>query len=335
MRLIILIYSVFFLFLESCSKTIIPVSDTSQKILGADISWLPELEDQQKVFSDNNKTADAMQILQNHGFNYIRLRIFVNPSNPNGYSPQKNYCDISQTIKMIKRAKMLGYKTLLDFHYSDTWADPAHQTIPLSWSNISTNALIDSIQNYTYQTLQTLKNQQCLPDMVQMGNEINNGILWKQGYIDSLNNLANLLKAGIKGVKLVQESMPIMLHIALGGNNGLSKYFLDNMINRGVQFDIIGQSYYPKWHGTIQDLKANLENLSKTYKQSIIIVEYSKLKKEVNEVAFSLPNNKYKGTFVWEPLNYWNDEAEPIFDENGKSNNLFQIYDQIKNTYLK
>ena len=335
MRLIILIYSVFFLFLESCSKTSSNTIDTSQKILGADISWLPELEDQQKIFSENNKTADAMQILKNHGFNYIRLRVFVNPSNPNGYSPNKKYCEITQTVKMIKRAKIMGYKVLLNFHYSDTWADPGHQTIPLSWTNISTNSLIDSVQNYTYQTLLILKNQQCLPDMVQIGNEINNGFLWKQGYIDSLNNLANLLKAGIKGVKLVQDSIPIMLHIALGGNNGLSKYFLDNMIKRGVTFDIIGQSYYPKWHGTIQDLKANLENLSQTYTQSIIIVEYSQLKKEVNEIAFSLPKNKYKGTFVWEPLNYWNDEAEPIFDTNGNANNLFGIYDQIKNTYLK
>ena len=293
----------------ACSKFQNNNPDSNIKILGADISWLPQFEDEQKLFTDKSQTKDVLSILKDHGFNYIRLRLFVNPSNPKGYSPNKNYCDLPQTMNMIKRAKTYGYKVLLDFHYSDTWADPGKQFIPLRWTNLSTKILIDSLQNYTYNTMQTLKLNNCLPDMVQIGNEINHGFLWKQGSIDSLDNLANLLKAGIQGIRLVDETIPIMLHIALGGLNGESKYFLDNMISRGVVFDIIGQSYYPRYHGTIQDLSSNLFDLINHYKKPIIVVEYSKLKQSVNDIAFSLPASKYMGTFIWEPLNNWGEDA--------------------------
>ena len=120
-----------------------------------------------------------------------------------------------------------------------------------------------------------------------------------------------------------------MLHIALGGQSKESIYFLNQLAERHIKFDIIGQSYYPQWHGTIADLQNNLTDLSKKYKQDIIVVEYSEYKTEVNDVAFGLSNPNIKGTFIWEPLNTW----EQIFDKYGVSNNLINKYDSIKQKY--
>jgi arabinogalactan endo-1,4-beta-galactosidase len=121
------------------------------------------------------------------------------------------------------------------------------------------------------------------------------------------------------------------LHIALGGQNDESVFFLNNMLARGVYFDVIGESYYPRWHGTLSDLQNNLTDLAKKYNTDIIVVEYSQLKKEVNEIAFNLPDNRGKGSFIWEPLNTW----EKIFDEKGNSNELILEYDEISKKFLK
>jgi beta-galactosidase len=122
-----------------------------------------------------------------------------------------------------------------------------------------------------------------------------------------------------------------MLHIALGGQNSESEFFIDNMIKRGVSFDVIGESYYPKWHGTLQDLETNLNLLKKKYNKPVIIAEYSQLKKEVNKIAFSIPGNEMEGTFIWEPLSTW----EAIFNRDGKSNSYISLYDEISKEYLK
>jgi arabinogalactan endo-1,4-beta-galactosidase len=127
----------------------------------------------------------------------------------------------------------------------------------------------------------------------------------------------------------VDPSINIVLHIACGGQNKKSRYFLDNMISHGVDFDIIGQSYYPKWHGTLDSLKDNLTNLAKRYKQDIIVMEYSEHKREVNDIVFNLPDNKGKGTCIWEPLNTW----ERFIDKDGKTNDLINIYDEVAKKY--
>jgi beta-galactosidase len=129
----------------------------------------------------------------------------------------------------------------------------------------------------------------------------------------------------------VDPSIITLLHIALGGQNAESEFFLDNMIKRGVSFDVIGESYYPKWHGTLDDLKNNLTLLHQKYHKPVIVAEYSQLKKEVNEIAFSIPGNKMEGTFIWEPLSTW----ESIFDRDGKANNFIKVYDELKNEFLK
>jgi arabinogalactan endo-1,4-beta-galactosidase len=300
------------------------------KILGADISFLPQLEDKGVKFSDNNgKPGDAIRIMKNHGFNYIRLRIFNEPANPKGYSPGKGFCDLEHTKQMAKRIKAAGMKFLLDFHYSDYWADPQQQNKPAAWAGQDFTTLKKSLYDYTVNVMQQLKDQGTTPDMVQVGNEINHGMVWPDGEINNLDSLAQLIYQGVKGVRAVSPNTIIMLHVALGGQNAESRFFLDNMAKRNVPFDVIGLSYYPKWHGTPADLKNNMTDLANRYSKQVMVAEYSQLKKEVNDIAFTAPGKKAIGSFIWEPLSTW----EAIFDKDGKANDYLNVYPEIAKKY--
>jgi len=298
------------------------------KIMGADISFLPQLEAEGRKFYDNGVQKDAVTILKDHGFNYIRLRIFNNPQADSGYS-KKGYCGLNDTRKMALRIKDARMGFLLDFHYSDTWADPGKQFKPEAWKDANFAQLQDSVRAFTKNTLLALKAQGTLPDMVQIGNEISHGMLWPDGKLKNLDTLAAFIKAGIKGVKDVDGHIKIMLHIAAGGQNAESRYFIDNMLKRGVKFDIIGESYYPEWHGTPDSLKKNLTDLNTRYKQAVIVAEYSQHKREVNDIEFNLPGNKLKATFIWEPLSW----GETIFDKDGKENAYLNNYSTISKDY--
>jgi beta-galactosidase len=300
------------------------------KMLGADISFLPELEDKGVKFTDNGIPKDAIEILKDHGFNYVRLRIFYNPSTDKGYSPGKGFCDLEHTKQMALRIKKVGMKLLLDFHYSDYWADPQQQYKPKAWEEMDFKQMANALQNYTRSVIQALKDQGTTPDMVQVGNEINHGMVWPEGHIGNIDNLAQLVKAGIAGVKEVGPSMVIMLHLALGGQNDESVFWLDNMFARGVDCDIIGLSYYPRWHGTLADLRFNLNDLVGRYNKDVCVVEYSHAKREVNNLVFNLRDNRGIGTCIWEPLNTW----ESVFNKNGDSNELIRIYDEIRQNYF-
>ena len=300
------------------------------KMIGADISHLPELEGKGIKFSDNAVQKDAIEILKDHGFNYVRLRIFNDPATENGYAPGKGFCDLNHTKEMAKRVKAAGMKLLLDFHYSDYWADPGHQIKPAAWKGLSFEQLKKTLYDYTLMVMTELKKQGTLPDMVQVGNEINHGIVWPEGNIQSIDSLAQLLNAGIAAVKAVDPAMVIMLHVALGGQNDETVFFVDNMLKRKVHFDVIGLSYYPKWHGTLDDLRDNMHDLIRRYDKDIIVVEYSAKKEEVNKLVFELPDGRGKGACIWEPLSTW----EAIFNWEGKSNNYIHLYDKISKQYL-
>lgn len=300
------------------------------KMLGADISFLPQLESGGMKFSDQGVQKDPILILKDHGFNYIRLRIFNNPASDSGYSPQKGFCDLEHTKQMAKRIKAAGMKILLDFHYSDYWADPGHEYEPAAWHNLSFEELKKALYTYTRNVMQELKDQGTTPDMVQVGNEINHGMVWPKANIQHTDSLAQLITAGIAGVKAVDPSVVIMLHIALGGQNDETVFFMNQMQARKVNFDVIGLSYYPKWHGTLDDLRDNLNDLAKRYNKDLIVVEYSSRKKEVNKIAFEVPGGKGKGTCIWEPLSTW----ESFFDRDGKSNKYLNVYDEISKQYL-
>ena len=308
-----------------------PVKRIAEKMVGADVSFLPQLESRGMKFSDKGVQKDALAIMKDHGFNYIRLRLFNDPATDSGYSPKKGFCDLPNTKQMAKRIKDAGMNFLLDFHYSDYWADPGKQYKPAAWKGLSFTELKKGLHDYTKNVLLQLKAQGTLPQMVQVGNEINHGIVWPEGGVAHMDSLAQLLKEGIAAVKEVDPSIVIMIHVALGGQNDESVFFLDNMLSRGVNFDIIGESYYPKWHSSLTDLQSNLTDLAKRYRQDIIVVEYSQLKKEVNDIVLNIPDNKGKGTCIWEPLSTW----EMIFDRDGKSNHWMAEYDEISKEFKK
>jgi len=313
------------------TKDQLPV--TTKKIgrmIGADISFLPQIEDRGMKFSENGQQTDAIELLKKHGFNYIRLRIFVNPENEKGYAPGKGYCGLNYTLAMAKRVKNAGLQLLLDFHYSDYWADPQQQFKPLAWQNPDFEILKDSVQSYTTRVLQAFKQQGTLPDMVQIGNEINHGILWPDGHIGQPDQLATLLKAGVKGVQAVDAGIPVMMHLALGGQNEEAVFWLDNMLARNVEFDIIGLSYYPRWHGTLDDLYFNMNDLLQRYNKPLNVVEYSDFKQEVHDISFGLPDDMGKGACIWEPLG-WRSE---MFNREGEVNDKILVYDELKKAYL-
>lgn len=310
-------------------------------IKGADISMLKQLEDNgAKFYDQNNKKDDPMNILKNHGVNWIRLRTWVDPTDEIGNSLGGGNNNKETTLILAKRAKELGLKVLLDFHYSDFWADPGKQNKPKAWENLSGKDLENALYHYTKDVLQSLKDIDATPDMVQIGNELNGGMLWPDGktwgdgIIGGFDGFANLLKAGIKATKEIDSNIKIMIHLAEGGDNKLYRWVFDELSARKVSFDIIGLSYYPYWHGSFEELQHNLNDISKRYNKDVIVVEIAygytledsdgfhnifggteelvggykasikgqeNVLRKLMNVLSDVPNNKGKGFFYWEP----------------------------------
>jgi arabinogalactan endo-1,4-beta-galactosidase len=308
------------LLLESCQLKSQPF------ILGADISWVQSQEDKGIKFSDEGIHKDVLEILKDHKFNWIRLRLFVDPVADGGYS-KEGYCDLEHTLAMAKRIKDAGMKFLLDFHYSDNWADPGKQYKPAKWENLEGEELEAAIRHYSEEVIKAFVAQGTTPDMVQVGNEINHGMMWSSGRIDqSYAVFCSLLRAAETGILAADPNIKIMLHIACGGQNEESIAFFDQMIAHDVAFDIIGQSYYPEWHGTLNDLKNNLTDLISRYHKPVIVVEYKEYKKEVNDIVLSLPDNMGLGTFIWEATSPgWGN----LFDMDGKATENIDMYPEI------
>ncbi|MBX3432494.1 MAG: glycosyl hydrolase 53 family protein [Pirellulales bacterium] len=245
---------------------------------GADISALPVLESRGAVYRDAGRPGDLVPMFREHGVNWFRLRLFVNP---NGQGVVTN--DLAYTISLAQRVKASGAKLLLDFHYSDTWADPGRQTKPAAWTNLTGAALVQQVHDYTRDSMAAFVAAGAAPEMVQIGNEISNGLLWNDGYPWSggshnagFDRLADLLKAGIAGAKAgagPEQEPLIMLHHDRGDAWGTTSSYFNRLVARNVDFDMIGYSYYPRWHGTIAQVEQNVNNTAATYGKPVVIVE--------------------------------------------------------------
>jgi arabinogalactan endo-1,4-beta-galactosidase len=272
------------IFLLLNSITVKGQTDDSLLVRGADVSFTPQIEALGGKYFFNGIEKDALDILKENGVNYIRLRLWHTPRDTNRMriwntlTDTAGYCGTAKTLAYAKRVKAKGLKLLLDFHYSDWWADPGKQNKPAAWSGLSYSDLKDSVYQYTKTVLEKFKSEGALPDMVQIGNEITAGILWPDGSNSSTQGwvqLGELVKNGIRGAKdgAADSSMKIMIHIDRGGDNSTARWFYDNLIAQGVQFDVIGLSYYPWWHGTLAVMKANLNDLAVRYNKPIVIAE--------------------------------------------------------------
>jgi arabinogalactan endo-1,4-beta-galactosidase len=235
-------------------------------ILGADISSLMKSEDMGGVYRDADGTeGDALEILKLHGLNYARLRVFVDPAD--GYHGKE------EILAMAIRLKGLDIPLLVNFHYSDNWADPGKQFKPAAWEDYNFEQLTKALYDHTFDVCNSLVAQGTPPDMVQVGNEINAGMLWPDGDYNHMDNLAALLKAGYQAVKDCSPSTLVMLHIAEGGDNDMARWWFGNMTSREVPFDVIGISYYPFWHGSLAQLQYNLNDSTARYGKDVIVVE--------------------------------------------------------------
>jgi len=281
----------------------------SEFMAGADISSLVVHENNGAIYKDYGQTqpGDLIEILSSHGVNWYRLRLFVDPqmqNNWNGGFDAFVVQDLEYTIALAQRVKAAGGKVLLDFHYSDTWADPGHQWKPDAWRSIPTlQGLADQVYSYTKETIEAFNAAGVPPEMVQIGNEIASGLLWNGEYVTPVNNstvggdntgypwtggsnsagfdrLATLLSAGIRGARdgAPGQEPEIMIHHDQGSNWGATSYYFDRLIPRlqadGADFDIIGYSYYPIYHsGGITAVQTNLTNTVAAYGKPVAIVE--------------------------------------------------------------
>ncbi|HUA39776.1 MAG TPA: glycosyl hydrolase 53 family protein [Candidatus Sulfopaludibacter sp.] len=262
--------------------------------LGADISTLSEVERRGGVYMDGSKPGDALSIFIKHGWTCFRLRIWVDPTNGvNG---------LAYTTKLARRIKDAGGTFMLDFHYSDWWADPQKQNKPAAWANLDFDNLVEQTRSYTAQVVKTLKAAGATPDFVQIGNEITGGMLWPDGqvrvplstvkvfggdvtvikppepYDDARqwDRLIRLIKAdasGVRSVTVPEDHVRIVIHIDCGGDWPVTKWYFDHLTQAGVDYDVIGQSYYPNWHGTLENVRDNLRHTIERYHKDVMIVE--------------------------------------------------------------
>jgi arabinogalactan endo-1,4-beta-galactosidase len=318
--------------------------------LGADITFTQEDEANGATYSDNGTTLPIVQILKNHGFNYIRLRTFVDPTqpapNPNPppgmfmpYSLQ-GFGDLAHTVTFGQEIKAAGMGFLLDFHYSDTWADPGKQIKPSAWVNDDLTAAVTHLHDYTFNAIQTLVNAGARPDMVQIGNEITPGILTSPGTPlgprtpSGWPAFAQLLNAGIHAVHEVDPAIKIMLHIDKGGDpNGPdgggagaaladSIDFVDKATANGVQFDVLGESCYVTYQGPPISWQETIGALATRYPNlKFVMAEYnadpadqtdSELR-QATDTMFNLPNHQGLGAFFWEPTRHIDQANQGIF----------------------
>ncbi|GAB2728593.1 glycoside hydrolase family 53 protein [Streptomyces bullii] len=235
-------------------------------IKGADISSLAKSEAKGGVYRTGSGSAgDAVAILRSAGMNYARLKVWVNPAD--GYNNK------ARVLAMAKRVKAQGMKLLVDFHYSDTWADPGAQSKPAAWSGHSYSQLKTDVYNHTYDVLNALKAQGTTADMVQVGNEINGGMLWNEGSTSNWPQLAGLLNSGYDAVKAVNSGTTVALHLAKGGDLSGTRWWFDSARSNGVKFDAIGLSYYGYWHGTLAEFQTTLDDAASRYGKPVFVAE--------------------------------------------------------------
>ncbi len=285
------------LLFAGCASRTAPAPSASKPspfYLGADISTLAEVERRGGVYMDGDKPGDALGIFMKNGWTCFRLRIWVDP--------REGVNGLEYTTKLAKRIKEAGASFMLDFHYSDWWADPQKQNKPAAWAKLDFDALVRQTESYTSNVIGTLKKAGATPDFVQIGNEITGGCLWPDAQVKvplstvkvfsgdvivitppepyddakQWNHLIRVLNAAAKGVRSAttpDDGVRLVVHIDCGGDWPVTRWYFDHLTRAGVDFDVIGQSYYPNWHGTLENLRDNLRATIRRYHKDVMVVE--------------------------------------------------------------
>ncbi len=298
----------------------------AQFAYGADVSWLSQMEDSGYVFKDNKGIQkDCLEILKGKGINALRFRVWVNPA--------EGYCNKKDVAYMAGRAKSLGFNVMIDFHMSDSWADPGNQTKPAAWANHSLSQLQTDVYDHVHGVLDTLKSIGVTPKWVQIGNETNDGMLWEDGKaFKSMSNFASLIKSGYSAVKAIDTTIQVIVHLSNGYDNSMYRWIFDGLKNNGAKWDIIGMSVYPylsgytwiQYNGSAQ---INMGDLVNRYNTKVMVCEAGYPYNQPDE------SNKYLtdliaktqafgglGVFYWEPecynwQNYGLGAWDPVTEE--------------------
>ncbi|HXB95939.1 MAG TPA: glycosyl hydrolase 53 family protein [Puia sp.] len=291
---------------------------------GSDVSWYTQMQASGISWKNNSGvTQNLFTILAGKGINAIRLRVWVNPSG--------GWCGTSDVVTKALAAKAAGMSILIDFHYSDTWADPGHQTVPAAWASQSFTQLMTTVYNYTESVLNTLKSNGVTPTWVQVGNETNNGMLWPNGEASvNMKNYAWLVNCGYNATKAVFPSCKVIVHLANGYDTSDFEWLFDGLKANGASWDVIGMSLYPT-AGNYATLDAeclsNMQTMISRYGKQVIISEVGfPVNDPTNAEAFLqdiIAKTKTAGglgVFYWEPESYnsWQGYTNGAFGSNGE-----------------
>lgn len=305
-------------------------------MLGADISWIAEDEAAGARYFVGGVRKDPILLLREAGFNWIRLRMFVDPER--GYSsaePDKAWGGLRQTIALGRRVKAAGMGLALSFHYSDTWADPEHQQVPSAWRDLGLKELAQAVEAHTRDSLGAMRAGGAPVDMAVIGNEITFGMLWphgrvklstptgnpvtdanhrRAGPVGGWDSLAQLLRAGIAGARAAEPTVLIQLHNHLGRHWDIVREWVDALIARGVPFDVLGLSCYQQraqgdWARTFAEFVRRYPD------KGLLVAEYSARKRYLNDLVHRLPGKRGWGSFIWEPTRH----QEAVFDLEGRN----------------
>ena len=245
---------------------------------GMDLSTIKEVESLGGRFYDHGEEKDVFEILKSYGTNAVRLRMWNDPYGEDGTPYGAGNNDLPTTIALTKRALSHGMDVLLDLQYSDFWADPGKQRVPKAWRGMNAEQLTKAVYDFTRKTLLAMREAGAYPTLIQIGNELTNGMLWPAGKLaecGNYDNLARFVSAGIRAVRSLDNDMPVMIHLDNGGNAAMYRDWFDHYIERGEDFQIIGLSYYPFWHGSLEDLRNNMNDLAVRYGKELVIAEVS------------------------------------------------------------
>lgn len=329
-------------------------------LLGADVS------DQEPA--PDAVRAELLAVMKAHGFNAIRLRTFVDPRASDGYDQADGYGDLAHTLAFAKQIKAAGMQLLIDFHYSDNWADPGKQCVPVAWQSRATIAeLASALHDYTRDAIMQLMAAGARPDMVQIGNEITPGMLLHRcdragqptgnnpvsGSTANWKNLGALLQAGVSAVREVDASIAIALHIDRGGDKPsdrqgaaleASTAWFTNASSY-VSVDVFALSCYQKYQGDPADASKTKAGWNATFsglaakfpKLRLLAAEYGPLQREINDVVYGLSGERGAGTFNWEPTTRgdWN-TGHDLLRRSGDTYQPqpdLQLYDRMKQDY--
>lgn len=300
-----------------------PVVVDTPVVHGADISWLTQMESSGYKFYNASGTAmDCIQLLKELGIDAIRLRVWADPAG--------GWNDNADVVAKARRVRQLGLRLMLDFHYSDTWADPGHQTKPAAWAGLDSAALVRRVYDYTVSVLDTLRTAGVVPTWVQVGNETDNGMLWPDGQASThMAGFAALVNAGYRAVKSINDSIKVIVHISNGYDNGLFRWIFDGLKSNGASWDIIGMSLYPSvsnWQDRNNACLANMKDMILRYNKQVMICEVGMPADQptaclsfLTDLIGKVRSVQGLGLFYWEPESYnWQGYGLGAFDNTGK-----------------